>query len=231
MSISTLPRLTWTPATTWSRFASLAQREVRFHLLDVDVDLVDLELADVDVDVKVMTGARALEVRAVQAWRYARVTRSSRCWSARGSRCGSATSSSLLISRAPASQRDDVDFRELVLRRVWDRLAEPFWLVRLDVLRPPELCDVCRTRFTRSSGRSDARDFASSITPFVRLLVKSAYRPAPAAGKISQRVPPPLWLRPRPFAASVMSANRSAYSTICLESFCMSAITNSLLAP
>jgi len=80
----------------------------------------------------------------------------------------------------------------------------------------PELCfsAVCRTWSSKSSGSSDARAFASSITPLAcrvkKSLLTSAKKPAPAAGRTIHRrlVPPPV--RRFPCAASATSERRSA---------------------
>jgi hypothetical protein len=42
------------------------QREVRFQLLHIDAELVDLDLADVNVDVRIVAPLATLEVRTVQ---------------------------------------------------------------------------------------------------------------------------------------------------------------------
>jgi hypothetical protein len=108
----------------------------------------------------------------------------------------------------------DVFREELVLR--FDRplvlrLLEPLWRAPF----PPDAdaADVCCTRAIRSSGSSDASVFASRATPWAcrekKSLFTSAYNAAPAAGKTTQRVLPPLPRR-LPSAASAISETRPA---------------------
>src|SRR6185295_11084385 len=56
-------------------------------------------------------------------------------------------------------------------------------------------------------------------------LVASAYRPAPAAGRITQRDPKLPLRTPLPFAASATSSRRSARSITCSENLWTSAIS------
>jgi hypothetical protein len=142
----------------------------------------------------------------------------------------SASSSLLPFEAGAVSQRLERVLRaELLFRAELVLRLELLWLRARPPLAVADFCDVWRTLLSRSSGNSEARVLASFMTPLAWRangpLVASAYSPAPAAGRITQRDPKLPLRTPLPFAASATSSRRSARSIICSENLWTSAIS------